>query len=433
MRPHVREFVRHALACFVAGRPTRVVEVGSRIADGQADLSLRPVVAEVCGGDYLGVDMQAGEGVDVVADIEHPGRALDEHWGAKEVVICCDTLEHVRRPWVAMKAIYDMVRANGLAFVAVPFMFQIHEHPQDYYRFTESGLDALLRTYFHDVWTVSDPPGSLIPHTVYAVARRGFPLTKDERAKLDAAAESWLTHEDSFVPRPNLPTTLLQFQTPEAMAEVMGRVKHLLAAPEALAERYARLCDHPSDINEHLPTLFDLAKQCGDIVEMGTRGGVSTTALLAGLQGSGGRLTLYDIDPRAIGTALLELGPVAGDVDLQGVVGDTLGSAVVADGLYCDMLFIDTLHTYAQLSTELSRYGTDTYDYDERQETTPRPQVRKFIVLHDTTTFGLRGEDGREPGLNAAIEAFLRKYPDQWKIGKVYENNNGLTVLERVR
>src|SRR5439155_17696626 len=43
---------------------------------------------------------------------------------------------------------------------------------------------------------------------------------------------------------------------------------------------YATACAVPSDINEHCPTLYALAKECRHVTEMGTRTGVSTTALL---------------------------------------------------------------------------------------------------------------------------------------------------------
>lgn len=40
---------------------------------------------------------------------------------------------------------------------------------------------------------------------------------------------------------------------------------------ETLEQRYRRLCRQPSDINEHLPALYDLAKQSRTVVEFGVR------------------------------------------------------------------------------------------------------------------------------------------------------------------
>ncbi len=47
--------------------------------------------------------------------------------------------------------------------------------------------------------------------------------------------------------------------------------------------KYTSLCNKPSDINEHLPTLFKYAKECNSIFETGVRGVVSSWALLFGL------------------------------------------------------------------------------------------------------------------------------------------------------
>ena len=46
---------------------------------------------------------------------------------------------------------------------------------------------------------------------------------------------------------------------------------------------YNYLCSVPSDINEHLPTLFNYATKCEIILECGVRGCVSSWALANGL------------------------------------------------------------------------------------------------------------------------------------------------------
>ena len=45
-------------------------------------------------------------------------------------------------------------------------------------------------------------------------------------------------------------------------------------------ELYENSCRERSDINEHLPTLYEYACKCKHITEMGVRTGVSTTAFL---------------------------------------------------------------------------------------------------------------------------------------------------------
>lgn len=57
-------------------------------------------------------------------------------------------------------------------------------------------------------------------------------------------------------------------------------------------------------------------------------------------------------------------------------------------------------------------------------------KVKKWIILHDTETFGIKSEIEGEGGLWPAVEEFLAA--GGWKIVERRTNNNGLTVLERV-
>ena len=52
---------------------------------------------------------------------------------------------------------------------------------------------------------------------------------------------------------------------------------------EIISNKYNDLCQTSSDINEHLPTLYEYAKKCNSIFEMGIRGCVSSYALVYGL------------------------------------------------------------------------------------------------------------------------------------------------------
>jgi hypothetical protein len=91
-----------------------------------------------------------------------------------------------------------------------------------------------------------------------------------------------------------------------------------------------------------------------------------------------------------------------------------LGDSRTVDIDTTDLLFIDTFHSGIQLWEELTRHHRS---------------VRRWIVLHDTITFGETGENG-EPGLMSAVKSFVTEFP-QWSIVAEYLNNNGLTVLGR--
>lgn len=178
---------------------------------------------------------------------------------------------------------------------------------------------------------------------------------------------------------------------------------------------YKQLCESPSDIFEHLPTLKDLASECNHVTEMGVRYIVSTYAFLEGL-GSGKKLVSIDIThPAQYGGDLSNAQITAQQkgIDFSFIQADTLKIDIEPT----DLLFIDTLHRYNQLKEELAKHAD---------------KARKYIAFHDTTTFATMGDDGVEGnGLWKAIEEFLAEHPE-WKIKHRYTNNNGLTILQRV-
>ena len=173
-----------------------------------------------------------------------------------------------------------------------------------------------------------------------------------------------------------------------------------------LKSMYTLACNTPSDIYEHLPILNNLANQCNHITEFGTGVGNSSCAFLY----SNARVVSYDI--RELPEAKLlftEAKKVKNDVDY--IIKSTLD---IIDFEPTDLLFIDDLHTYEQLKTELNRYHS---------------AVKNWIVMHDTTLFERVGEDGGT-GLWPAIHEFLY-YHTEWDLTERYHNNNGLTILKR--
>lgn len=182
-----------------------------------------------------------------------------------------------------------------------------------------------------------------------------------------------------------------------------------------LEEIYRQKCNEPSDINEHLPTLVQYAFWCNHVTEFGVRSMVSTWGLIAGL-GYPKRhtRTLISYDLTSPGdTAIGQAQAIAANhgVLFRFLVGDTRQITIEET----DLLFIDTFHTYNQLHQELNLHGN---------------KASKFIIMHDTETFGRKGEAGDEGGLLPAIDLFMAENP-HWKMRAQYYFNNGLTILER--
>ena len=175
-----------------------------------------------------------------------------------------------------------------------------------------------------------------------------------------------------------------------------------------LNQIYERLYNTPSDINEHLPILASYASECDHITEMGVRYIVSTYALLMGKP----KRMISNYIHMCHWESVRDL--VKEDTDFQFLVGNTLEIEIEPT----DLLFIDTLHNYAQLKKELELHAS---------------KVSKYIIFHDTTSFENVGESysgNPEGGIWPAIEEFLQLNP-QWTLKERFTNNNGLTIIKK--
>lgn len=209
-----------------------------------------------------------------------------------------------------------------------------------------------------------------------------------------------------------------------------GHPNRDVITPE-LSKIYFNLCQTTSDINEHLPILRNLSAKYDNVVEFGVRWIVSTYALLAGRPS---KLTSVDvIHPAAQGADIKIVENLAKDnfVDFNFIQESTLNANLFDE---CDMLFIDTLHHYKQLKTELYIHAH---------------KVKKCIVFHDIISFG-HGNEGDylkikstnvvtqayieslkdEQGIRLAVVEFMKEHPE-WYVEDLFSNNNGLLILKR--
>jgi len=193
----------------------------------------------------------------------------------------------------------------------------------------------------------------------------------------------------------------------------LGRwVKNEKVNMETIRQRFERVKRERRDISEHLDTLYNYAKECDVIVELGINEGISTTAFcLAVQENPEKKFYNYDyIEPTF--QKLLDM------CKEEGVEFDfTLADVLTIEIPECDLLFTDTLHTYGQLRQELALHAG---------------KVSKYIIIHDTETFGKVGVVPGTCGLQPAIDEFLQDN-SEWSIKVHFRNNNGLTILGRER
>lgn len=187
---------------------------------------------------------------------------------------------------------------------------------------------------------------------------------------------------------------------------------------EAIYNGHCQQAQHAT--TPHLPRLRQYAVGCDLAVEFGAQHGAATSALLLGAQ----RVISYDL---VCSHRLVILALAAGD-RLILRQEDTRQAPVTP----CDLLFLDSAHTYAQVAAELTRHAD---------------AVTRWLIFHDTMTFGSIGADGDSGmvswmpergqaipfahyGIRLAIDELQIRDP-RWRVHAHFPQSHGLLVLKR--
>lgn len=121
-------------------KPGRVLEVGAYNVNGTPRSVFEPYAES-----YIGTDMQAGPGVDVVVNNDDLRDKFQ--YQSFDTVICCEVLEHdsyFGDTLFSMKQ--HLLKPGGHLIISTPtFGFPLHRYPKDYWRF---GEDAYREVFF---------------------------------------------------------------------------------------------------------------------------------------------------------------------------------------------------------------------------------------------------------------------------------------------
>jgi SAM-dependent methyltransferase len=91
--------------------------------------------------NILNVDIFYYVGVDIVANAERlPLRA-----NSVDAIVCESLLEHVPAPEKIVHEMYRVLKPGGKMYIVTPFVYPFHASPNDFYRWSSTGLRTLLK------------------------------------------------------------------------------------------------------------------------------------------------------------------------------------------------------------------------------------------------------------------------------------------------
>lgn len=97
--------------------------------------------------EYTTADWEQSVHLDGQApDVTAPADALPLDDRSFDVVLSTQVLEHVPEPARVLAELHRVLLEGGRLFLTVPLVWELHELPHDYYRYTPSGLAHLLET-----------------------------------------------------------------------------------------------------------------------------------------------------------------------------------------------------------------------------------------------------------------------------------------------
>lgn len=128
------ENMRRCIDWYLGEGVIKAVDLGSMNVNGSYRELLPPTV------DYVGVDLEAGPGVDVVLEdvyrLPFEDRSVD-------LVLSGQMLEHSGQFWRVFNEMSRILKPGGLAFVIAPSAGPVHRYPVDCYRFYPDSYQAL--------------------------------------------------------------------------------------------------------------------------------------------------------------------------------------------------------------------------------------------------------------------------------------------------
>ncbi|MBV9065401.1 MAG: class I SAM-dependent methyltransferase [Methylobacteriaceae bacterium] len=119
----------------------RVLEVGTKQSIEGRVTHVHGHFELVPRANYTMADVEAGNDVDVIADLH----SLPVEWTNRfAAVVAISVFEHLERPWIAAREIARVLKPGGFCFIATHQTFPLHGYPSDFFRFSKEALTLIF-------------------------------------------------------------------------------------------------------------------------------------------------------------------------------------------------------------------------------------------------------------------------------------------------
>ncbi len=254
MHPASFEKMRAFRATYVTGeeeRPIRVLDVGSGCGPGS--LSYRELFRPPT-FDYMGLDIVAGNNVDIVPDDPFCWSSIEpENF---DVVVSGQMLEHNPYFWITAAEIARVLAEGGLVVAIAPSEGHSHRHPLDCWRFYPDSWSAicsyvgleLVESHREAVSWRKNIPGGIYWRDAMMVARK--PRFSD-----DASRTAFYARIEAIVSTRTVTPDPAHSRRRDGPAGVRYEQVHTLPAVDYIAAgpwRITKLLGHRVEMIDHL-------------------------------------------------------------------------------------------------------------------------------------------------------------------------------------
>jgi SAM-dependent methyltransferase len=127
--PHANQRCKHLLSKFDESSIILNIGSGPDVYMGRSDI--------------INIDLFDFDEVDLIADAADLPLASD----SADLIINRAMLEHVPRPKIIVNEMHRLLKTNGWIICYIPFMVPFHAAPDDYHRWTISGIKTLFKDF----------------------------------------------------------------------------------------------------------------------------------------------------------------------------------------------------------------------------------------------------------------------------------------------